>query len=86
MADPISDDPGRERVPTWREGVIPSREERAGLTEDQLRQYLDDSVVRDLSEIDQMPEPLRTWALAALEHARSRAQARIEEQEQRQAS
>jgi hypothetical protein len=62
-----------ERVPTWRDGVILTREERAQLTPEQWRQYLDDSVVRDFAEIDQMPEPMRSWAHAAVEQGRIRA-------------
>src|SRR4051812_13895174 len=44
-----------ERVPTWRDGVLLSPQQVALLTPDQLQQYLDDSVVRDLAEIEQMP-------------------------------
>ena len=51
---------GGGRVPTWRDGVLLTREERDRLTPEQLQQYLDDSVVRDLSEIEHMPEPMRS--------------------------
>jgi hypothetical protein len=49
----------------------------AELTAEQWRQYVDDSVVRDLSEIDKMPEPTRSWARPAVEQARARAEAQI---------
>lgn len=75
-----------ERVPTWRDGLILAREQKALLSDEQLQQYLDDSVVRDLSEIETMPEPLRAWARRALDEARSHAQTRIAEQERRHAS
>lgn len=77
---------GGERVPTWRDGVLLSRQEVALLTPEQLQQYLDDSVVRDLAEIEQMPEPLRSWAQRVVEGARARVLARIGEQERRSAS
>jgi hypothetical protein len=82
MAEPD----GSDRIPTWRDGVILTREEKARLTPEQWRQYSDDSVVRDLSEIDQMPEPMRSWAREAVDQARVRAEARIAEQERREAS
>jgi hypothetical protein len=77
---------GSERVPTWRVGVLLTREEKARLTPAQLQQYLDDSVVLDLSEIEHMPEPMRSWARAAIDDARARASAHIAEQERTQAS
>jgi hypothetical protein len=77
---------GGERVPTWRDGVVLTREQKARLTPVQLQQYLDDSVVRDLSEFEQMPEPMRSWAEAVVERARARAQAHIAQQERSQAS
>lgn len=76
----------QERVPTWRDGVFLTREQVARLTPEQWRQYSADSVVRDLSEIDQMPEPMRSWARSAVEQARARIEARIAEQERRAAS
>ena len=75
-----------ERVPTWRDGVLLGREQKERLSDEKLQQYLDDSVVRDLSEIDTMPEPLRTWARKAVEDARDHALARIAEQGRRHAS
>jgi hypothetical protein len=75
-----------ERVPTWRDGVILSLEERADLTPEQWQQFSDDSVVHDLAEIDQMPEPMRGWARQAAEAAQARAEARISQQERRAAS
>jgi hypothetical protein len=82
MAEPD----GSNRVPTWRDGVVLSREEKTQLTAEQWRQYSDESVVRDLPEIDQMPEPMRSWAQAAVGQARAHAAARIAEQEHREAS
>jgi len=81
-ADGRSEPSGTDRVPTWREGLLLTRQEKAALTSEQLQQYLDDSVVRDLSEIEQMPEPTRSWALGVLERAR----AQVAEQERSQAS
>jgi hypothetical protein len=77
--------PATDRVPTWRDGVLLSASEKARLTPSQLRQYLDDSVVRDLSEIDLMPEPMRSWAQRAVAEGRARAEERIAA-EDRQAS
>jgi hypothetical protein len=77
---------GGERVPTWRDGVQLSRQEVALLTAEQLQQYLDDSVIRDLAEIEQMPEPMRSWAQRVVERARARVLARVAEQERRSAS
>jgi hypothetical protein len=77
---------GGERVPTWRDGVLLSPQQVALLTPDQLQQYLDDSVVRDLAEIEQMPEPMRSWAELVVERARARVLARVAEQERRSAS
>jgi len=77
---------GRERVPTWRDGVLLTSEEKARLTPEQLQQYLDDSVVRDLSEIEEMPEPMRSWAREVVARARERVRAQIAEQERGQAS
>lgn len=77
---------GGERVPTWRDGVLLTSEEKARLTPEQLQQYLDDSVVRDLTEIEQMPEPMRSWAREVVAGARERVQAQIAEQERGQAS
>jgi hypothetical protein len=77
---------GTDRVPTWWDGVILPAEEKAKLTPAQWRQYSDDSVVRDLADIDQMPEPLRSWAHDAVEQARERAKSRIAAQERRAAS
>jgi hypothetical protein len=75
-----------DRVPTWRDGAILSSAEKAGLTPDQWRQFSDDSVVRDLAEIDQMPEPMRSWAHQAVEQARAHAEERIAARERREAS
>jgi hypothetical protein len=75
-----------DRVPTWRDGVVLTGEEKDELTPEQWRQYCDDSVVRDLSEIDQMPEPIRSWAHRAVEEARARAEARIAQHGSREAS
>ena len=77
---------GTARVPTWRDGVVLTPEQKAELSPGQLQQYLDDSVVRDLDEIDHMPEPLRSWARNAVENARARAEASIAAQEHRRAS
>lgn len=77
---------GSDAVPTWRDGVVLTREEKAALTPAQWAQYADDSVVRVLGEIDQMPEPVRSWARATLEQARMRVEQRIAEQEHREAS
>jgi hypothetical protein len=74
------------RVPTWRDGVLLNRREKAELSPEQLQQYLDDSVVRDLAEIELMPEPTRSWARSVLEQARAHVQARVAEQERGQAS
>jgi hypothetical protein len=76
---------GADRVPTWRDGVVLTREVKADLTAVQWRQYADDSVVRDLSELDQMPEPVRSWGHRVVERARERAGTRIVEQERREA-
>ena len=69
----MADSEPTDRIPTWRDGVILSMEQRAALTPDQWRQFSSDSMVRDLSEIDQMPEHLRSWAHQALDTARARA-------------
>jgi hypothetical protein len=82
----MAEQPRAERVPTWRDGVLLTREQKAALTPEQLQQYLDDSVVRDLDEIELMPEPMRSWARGAVARARARVEARIAEQENRQAS
>ena len=74
------------RVPTWRDGIILTREQKAALTPEQWQQFRDDSIVRDLSEIEQMPEPMRSWARRSVEQARARAEARIEEEERRAAA
>lgn len=84
--DGFSGPVGSERVPTWRDGVVLTREQKARLTPEQLQQYLDDSVVRDLSEIEHMPEPMRSWAQDVAARARARAEAHIAEQERSQAS
>lgn len=78
---------GTDRVPTWRDGVPPLRpEEVAALTPEQRDQYLHDSVIRDLAEIDRLPEPWRTRVRAMVEDARVRVEQRIAETEGRQAS
>jgi hypothetical protein len=82
MAEQSKDDP----VATWRNGVILTREQKAQLTPEQWQQFADGSVVRDLGEVEHMPEPARAWAEAAIEEARSRVQARIAVQERREAS
>ena len=76
---------GVGRVSTWRDGVLLTRQQKAELSSEQLQQYLDDSVVRDLSEVEQMPEPTRSWARSALERARSRVRAQATAQERSQA-
>jgi hypothetical protein len=60
--------------------------EKAALTPEQLARYLDDSVVWDLAEIDQMPEPMRGRVLALVDRARARVEERIARVEGRQAS
>lgn len=65
------------RVPTWRDGVLLTAEQKAALTPEQLSQYLDDSVVRDLAEIEDMPEPMRSRVRQMVESARARAEAQI---------
>lgn len=75
-----------DRVPTWRDGVVLTSEERAQLTPEQWQQLTDDSVVRDLAEIDQMPEPKRSWVHQAVTQAQAHAASRIAEQERREAS
>jgi len=79
-------EPGPGRVPTWRDGVELSAAQKAQLTPEQLQQYLDDSVVRDLAEIETMPEPLRSRVRAMVDQARERTEARIAAQEGRRAS
>jgi hypothetical protein len=79
-------EPGPGRVPTWRDGVELSAAQKAQLTPEQLQQYLDDSVVRDLAEIETMPEPLRSRVRAMVDQARERTEARISAQEGRRAS
>jgi hypothetical protein len=64
-------------VLTWRDGVLPSAEEKARLTPSQLRQYPDDSVVRDLSEIEKLPEPMRSRMRRMVAEARAWAEERI---------
>jgi hypothetical protein len=86
IVDDVPDLHGSDRVPTWRDGVILTSREKAELTAEQWRQYLDDSVVRDLAEIDTMPEPTRSWARQAVEQARARAEAHIAGQGSREAS
>jgi hypothetical protein len=71
---------------TWRDGVQLTRQEKADLSPEQLQSYLDDSVVRDLSEIERMPEPMRSWVLGVVQRARARVQVQIVEQERSQAS
>ena len=83
MAD---DQEGTGTVPTWPDGVVLTREEKAALTPAQWSQYADASVVRDLAEIDQLPEPVRSWAHATLDQARSRVEQRIAGKEHREAS
>jgi len=73
-------------VGTWREGVFLTREEKAQLTPEQLRQYLDASVIIDLAEIDGLPEPMRSRLQDLVAQARARVEARIAETESRQAS
>jgi hypothetical protein len=76
-----------ERVPTWREtGRFLSREEIAALTPGQQRQYVMDSGVRDLAEIDDMPEPARTRFRALADRSRANIEARIARTEGRAAS
>lgn len=72
---------GQERVPTWRDGVELSAAQKTALTPEQLRQYTDDSVVKDLAEIDAMPEPLRSRVRALVDRSREHAEARIAAQE-----
>ncbi len=74
------------RIPTWRDGVALTRDERARLSPEQWQQFSDDSVVRDLAEIDQLPEPTRSWAHDAVRQARARAEARIAERDPRETS
>jgi len=66
--------------------VLLTPEQKAALTPAQLEQYLNDSMVHDLDEIELMPEPLRSWARGVVASARTRAEARIADQERRQAS
>jgi hypothetical protein len=75
-----------ERVPTWRDGVELTAAQKAALTPEQLAQYQDDSVVWDLTEIDQMPEPIRDRVRALVDRARARVEERIAQVEGRQAS
>jgi len=77
---------GTGRVSTWRDGVFLTREEKSLLTPEQLRQYLDDSVIRDLAEIDHLPEPMRSRLQELVARARVRVETRIAETESRQAS
>ncbi len=77
---------GPGRVPTWRDGVELPAAQKAELTPEQLRQYLDDSLVRDLAEIDAMPETLRSRVLAMVDQAWERIEARIATQEGRRVS
>jgi len=78
--------PGEGRVPTWRDGVLLSAQEKARLTPEQLRQLLDDSVVRDLSEIESMPEAMRSRVQEMVARGHARAEERITATEGRQAS
>jgi hypothetical protein len=78
--------PAPDRVATWREGVLLTAEQKARLTPEQLQQYLADSVVHDLSEIDLMPEPMRTRVLHMVAAGRARVEQRIAAEEGRQAS
>jgi hypothetical protein len=78
--------PGPGRVPTWRDGVFLSREEKARLTPEQLGQYLDDSLVRDLAEIETTPEPARSRLQQLVARARARVERRISDSEGQQAS
>lgn len=78
--------PAGSRVPTWGDGVLLTAEQKAALTPEQLSQYLDDSVVRDLAEIEDMPEPMRSRVRHMVESARARAEAQIAAVEGRQAS
>ena len=78
--------PGPGRVPTWRDGVFLTPEEKARLTPEQLGQYLDDSVVRDLAEIERTPEPARSRLQQLVARARARVERRIADSEGRQAS
>ncbi|HET9655705.1 MAG TPA: hypothetical protein VFP72_10150 [Kineosporiaceae bacterium] len=79
-------EPGPGRVPTWRDGVELSAAQKAELTPEQLQQYLADSVIRDLAEIETMPEPMRSRVRALVDQARERIEARIAQQEGRRAS
>jgi len=78
--------PGPGRVPTWRNGVFLTRAEKAHLTPEQLQQYLDDSVVGDLADIETTPEPARSRLQQLLARARARVERRIADSEGRQAS
>jgi hypothetical protein len=64
---------GRSRVTTWRDGVLLTAEQKAALTPEQLSQYLNDSDVRDVAEIEDMPEPMRPRVRQMVESARARA-------------
>ena len=78
---------GREdRVRTWRDGTLPTAEDKAHFSDEQWRQFSDDSVIRDLSEIEHLPEPARSWARRTVEEARTRAAKRTASREAREAS
>jgi hypothetical protein len=51
-----------------------------------LRLYLDARVITDLTEIDGLPEPMRSRLQDLVAQARARVEARIAETESRQAS
>jgi hypothetical protein len=83
MADPGAS----ERILTWRDGVLLTTQEKAALSPEQWRHYSDDSVVRHLSEIHQMPEPLHSWrAEPSSRPAPGPKHARIAEEGSRKAS
>lgn len=78
---------GTDRVPTWRDGVPPlGPEQVAALTPELRDQYLRDCVIRDLIEIDRIPEPWRTRVRTMVDDARARVEQRIAATEGRQAS
>jgi hypothetical protein len=75
-----------DRVRTWRDGTLPTAEEKAHFTAEQWRQFSDDSVIRDLSEIERLPEPARSWARRTVEESRTRASERAASRAAREAS
>jgi hypothetical protein len=75
-----------DRVRTWRDGTLPTAEQKAQFSADQWRQFSDDSVIRDLSEIEDLPEPARSWARQTVQEARSRTSDRAASREAREAS